>query len=380
MLTMQQNTATAMPASPVETTVDEEWATCPALDEAALSGTFWQLFDGDRRTLANFLVLAPQGLLGGFASSSANMWAVVNGRLCLIGENGLPSVVFAAARIIEGTIVGFAGRGTIDGRSNLYVLATTEHPQHPQFSSPPNEERRALFTTQPEGGPLRPNLVIVPAGAGSLHPRWLEDVTSLTRNWDLCIGYYGVEEPAIASVFEYLAHIPSTKKFRLLYNLLYDGSPLWKYEAIWLPDDDLDGTGTDINRMFHIFRQHGLDLAQPALKAGPNSFPTHPITVAQPGSVLRHEPFVEIMCPIFSKRALKICVGSMKDVMSGYGLDHLWPSFLGNPRSRMGIIDAVSFAHTRPIGATYNVQAAVDEQTELFHAYGFTYRRIAGVW
>ena len=55
--------------------------------------------------------------------------------------------------------------------------------------------------------------------------------------------------------------------------------------------------------MFHIFSKYGLDLAQPSLREGEGSYPNHPVTVQQPGSILRYEKFVEIMCPIFSMRA-----------------------------------------------------------------------------
>ena len=58
---------------------------------------------------------------------------------------------------------------------------------------------------------------------------------------------------------------------------------------------------------------------------------------------------------------------------------NLWPAFLGSPPNRMGIIDAVSVDHTRPIGATYSVQSAVVEQSHIFRTYGFTYAKIAGV-
>lgn len=371
-------TAIASVAPHAESTTDE-WVTAPQLSEMDFSGSFWCLSNDAGRQLSPFLVLAPGGLVGGFKSASASLWMLVKGYLCIVGDGGLPSAVFTAARVKDGKIVSLAGRGNIDGHSGLFTLTVTQHPQHPTFASPPHIERRANFLVQPEAGPLRPNLVILPAGKGSLHPNWFNDVTAATRNWDLCLGYYGTETPEISTPFEYLAHIPATKKFRLLYDLLHEGSPLWAYEAIWLPDDDLDGTGTDINRMFHVFRMHGLDLAQPSLKGGPGSFPNHPITVQRPNSVIRHERFVEIMCPLFSKRALKICVGSMKDVSSGYGLDHLWPSFLGHPTNRMGIIDAASFAHTRPIGATYDVRSAIEEQRQLFGAYRFNYQAIAGV-
>jgi len=352
----------------------------PALSRQSLEGTFWRLFDINGRLLTPFMVLAPEGLVGNYSSPSLDLWQIVNGQLCLSAVDGSPSVIFKVARMDQGKVITLAGEGTIDGVDGLYLIHTVDHPEHPLFPTPPSQERRAHFLKSLPDGTRRPNLVVVPAGAGSLHPYWLENIADVGRNWDLCIGYYGAETPQIDTPHEYLAHLPRTKKFRLLYDLFHEGSPLWNYEAIWLPDDDLLTSGRNINLMFHLFRKFGLDLAQPSLMQGPGCFPNHPITVQRVGNDLRHTEFVEIMCPVFSTRALRICIGTMRDVESGYGLDHLWPSFLGHPRSRMGILDAVPVAHTRPIGATYDINAALEEQAAVHRIYRHTMRKIAGVW
>jgi len=352
----------------------------PPLSTDLLTGTFWRLSDIDGKLLCPFMVLAPNGLIGNFINPSVDYWQVVNGRLCLTGENGLPSIGFNVGTLQDGQIDLLAGRGTIEGKQSVFLMQRVEHPAHPMFATPKTVERRAKFITQPQGSMRRPYLVVIPAGAKSLHPKWLEGLTNMTRNWDLCVGYYGAEEPQLTSPHEYLAHIPKTKKFRLLYDLFYQGSPLWDYEAIWLPDDDLNCTGESINRMFHVFRKFDLQLAQPSLTRGPGSFPNHPLTVQRPDSIVRYETFVEIMCPIFTRQALQICIGSMRDVESGYGLDHLWPAFLGYPKGRIGIIDAMAVQHTRPIGATYDMRSAVNEQTAVHIAYQHQIRKIAGVW
>ena len=350
----------------------------PPLVREALTGTFWRLFDVDGKIIRPFLVLAPNGLIGNFISPSVDYWQIVNGRLCLIDHSGLPSVGFNVAHVQDGKVTTLAGRGKIEGKQSIFLLQQVDHPAHPIFAT--TTERKAQFITKRADGMRRPYLVVVPAGAKSLHPRWLDGLTNMTRNWDLCIGYYGAEQPEIETPHEYLAHIPKTKKFRLLYDLFYEDSPLWDYEAIWLPDDDLLCDGASINRMFHVFRKFGLELAQPSLSQGPGSFPNHQLTVQRPGNMVRYESFVEIMCPIFTKEALRICIGSTRDVESGYGLDHLWPTFLGYPQNKIGIIDAVAVQHTRPIGATYDMRSAVNEQTAVHQAYRHQIRKIAGVW
>lgn len=355
----------------------------PELSAAQLEGSFWRIFDLNGRQLSPFMVLAPQGLLGNPGVGEIDLWQIVNGRLCLMSAdgNGIPAVVFTLVRRDQtGRIISFAGQGAIGGVQAFYFLRATGHPQHPLYATSAEQPRRANFVKQPAPGACRPNLVIVPAGPASLHPDWLRSVTDETRNWDLCVGWYDAQPPEADMPCEYLAHLPKTRKFRLLYDLLHDGSPLWRYESIWLPDDDLLASGQGINLMFYLFRKFGMDLAQPSVLRVKGSYPNHAITIQRPDSDIRYEPFVEIMCPVFSRRALKICVGSMRDTESGYGLDHLWPALLGQPRTRMGIIDRVAVAHTRPVGASYDVQRAIDEQTAVLRTYNHTMRKMAGVY
>jgi len=354
----------------------------PAFTPEQLEGSFWRLFDISGRLLSPFMVLAPQGLVGNPGTGAVDLWQIVNGQLCFTAGNGTPSVIFKhVRRDEEGRIINFAGRGIIDGVEALYLLRAVEHPEHPLYATPASAPRSATFLKQKPAGTLRPNLVVLPAGPESLHDRWFEDFSTmpLTRNWDLCIGWYGQDRPDMGMECDYLAHIPQTKKFRLIHDLFHADSPLWNYEAIWLPDDDLLATGNGINRMFHLFRKFGLDLGQPSLLEGEDCFPNHPVTIRRAGSDVRYEPFVEIMCPVFSRRALKICIGSMRDVESGYGLDHLWPAFLGHPRGRMGIIDGSAVIHTRPIGFSYDIRRAIHEQQEVWKAYNHSMRRIDGV-
>jgi hypothetical protein len=68
-------------------------------------------------------------------------------------------------------------------------------------------------------------------------------------------------------------------------------------------------------------------------------------------------------------RALRLCLGSFRDSVSGFGLDHLWPALLGGARSRIAIIDAAGVIHTRPLGRNYDVVAAVAEERALLAAY-----------
>ncbi|WFU03751.1 DUF707 domain-containing protein [Rhizobium sp. CB3171] len=359
--------------------IAEQWADAPPLQAEMLSGTFWQLSDLNGRQLLPFVVLAPEGIVGNAFHGSLDHWYVANGKLCILDSQGMPTIVFTAARVVNSVVVALAGHAVLGGVEAIYILNLVDHPPHPVSPTSPHVARRAMFLKQPPVGARRANLVVVRANGSSLHPRWFEGLDDNTRTWDLCVSWYGDETPDASVSPEYLTHAPNQRKFKPIFDLFYEGSPLWDYDRIWLPDDDLLCSGSDLNKMFHLSRKYGLDLAQPSLRQEPGCHINHPITAQRQGRDVRFEPFVEIMCPLFSRRALRICVGSIKDAVSGYGLDHLWPSFLGRPAARMGIIDAVGIVHTRPIGASYDVRSAIAEQAALWNAYGFTYTRIPGV-
>jgi hypothetical protein len=256
----------------------------------------------------------------------------------------------------------------IAGLTLHHELRRRAHPAHPLYATPVGIVRQAAFLHAIEA-PLRPNLVVLRAGADSLHRQWPRDLSEDDRSWDLCISRYGADDAVADGPAEYRTHQPALRKFQALHDLFFTGSPLWNYERVWFPDDDLMLRWSDINQVFHIARKFSLDLAQPSLLPGPGCHITHGITMRQPGSLLRYVGFVEIMCPVFSMRAMALCHGSFRDSVSGFGLDHLWPALLGGPRSRIAIIDAVGVIHTRPVGGNYDVAAAIAEERAMLGAY-----------
>lgn len=357
----------------------EDWIEAPLLSEQDLAGSSWRFGDLEGQSFSPFLVLAPEGSVGNFFHEQIDHWQVFNGRLFFINKLGLPSIIFNVAQVRGDQIVSLAGRAIGGAVETVYVLNVTSHPEMRSPADTWQEQRRATFLREPGAAARRPNLVVVRANAASLHPQWFDGLDNRTRSWDLCVSWYGDEAPDASIPADYLVHAPKQPKFKPIFDLFYKGSPLWNYDRIWLPDDDLRCAGSDINLMFHLSRRYGLDLSQPSLRKSADCHINHPITAQQEGRDVRFAPFVEIMCPLFSKRSLEICIGSLKEAKSGYGLDHLWPSFLGRPATRIGIIDAVSIVHTRPIGASYDVSGAIAEQGALWKAYGFSYKPIDGV-
>ncbi len=344
------------------------WVPAPVLSEPQLSGTFWSFGTLGETPYTPFLVLAPDGLIGNYRNPNEDMWQVTNGQLAFVTNRGVASTIYDAAQLRDGEVVALAGRVLVPGYTQSHQLRRVAHPPHPAGVSPPGVARRATFLTSLDR-PSRPNLVVLRAGEGSLHSQWPRDIADTDRNWDLCISYYGADPGALHGSCEFLTHQPHQKKFQAIHDLFTEDSPLSGYDRVWLPDDDLMVSWSDINNLFHLSRRYGLDLAQPSLQPRPDCYIAHWFTAQQPGSILRYIGFVEIMCPVFSGRALRVCVGSFRDSVSGFGLDHLWPALLGGPRSRMAIIDAVGIVHTRPMGTSYDVAQAHAEERALLDCY-----------
>jgi hypothetical protein len=359
-----------MNRSVTDAVASSDWRAVPPLTEADFSGTFWSFGLMGHPPYADFMVLAPDGRIGNYRNKNEDGWLVLRGQLALMSREGVPTTVFDRARHANGEITALMGRVRIPGARLIHVLRRAAHPAHPLHATPSEADRDAAFLKR-ASRPSRPNLVVLRAGESSLHESWAKDIDDEDRSWDLCISYYGADPASLLDQAEYVTHQPHQRKFQALHDCFSPHSPLWGYSRIWLPDDDLMVSWSAINHLFHLARIHGLDLAQPSLVRSPDCSIAHAVTAQHPGSMLRFSDFVEIMCPLFSERALRLCIGSFRDSVSGFGLDRLWPSLLGGPLARMAVIDAVGIVHTRPIGSTYSIDVAVAEQNAHLRAYRF---------
>jgi hypothetical protein len=219
----------------------------------------------------------------------------------------------------------------------------------------------------------RQNLVIVRAGNSSLHEGWLNGDEE--RNWDLIVNYFG-DDPQRYRRDDVRRIDSKGPKWPALHDLIRElGDDVHAYERVWLPDDDLRTTKFDINLFFKIFETCRLALAQPALTS--DSHLGHLITLRNRSFNIRFTNFVEIMAPCFDRATLKQLLPSFKENLSGWGLDFYWPTQIADP-TRIGIVDAVTVCHTRPVGGP-NYQhlaaggtTAEREMWSLFDKYGIT--------
>lgn len=187
-------------------------------------------------------------------------------------------------------------------------------------------------------------LVLARVGDGSLHQEWIRPAEH--RNFDLCLSYYGGKQGRYAGDCEIYTEAKGAK-WPKIYDLIKKmGDRIFQYDAVWFPDDDILTYPGNISRMFELFSEYGLMLAQPALTA--NHY--FQVTAQHIDYKLRYTHFVEIMVPIFSRDALRVCWPTFNKSVTGWGMEHVWAKLLGYPETGMAILDETPVKHTRPPG------------------------------
>jgi hypothetical protein len=194
------------------------------------------------------------------------------------------------------------------------------------------------------------NLVIAAVGDDSCHTYWLNNGT----NFDLALIYFGSDIQKAKDYSKVAKFFKQAKgnKFKLIFQFYKDYEKFISenYRYIWMPDDDLIISGSEIDRLFEISEREGLILSQPAIKG----YFSHRITKPKFLSYLRYTNFVEVIAPlmeisIFINLSNTFCLNE-----SSWGYEFLWVKMLGNPKDKIGIIDSVIIYHTRPIGNNYS--------------------------
>lgn len=229
------------------------------------------------------------------------------------------------------------------------------------------------FPTGP--GLPKPHLVVVRAGAKSLHPDWL-DQPYAARSWDLIISYF--DEAA------YTAHTTQDGVQAILikggkWDGLFETFKTFKaaqsYSHVWLPDDDIATDATAINAMFETARAYGLGVCQPSLTL--NSYFSHFMFLTCQGFTLRYTNYIEIMIPCLTQEVFAQALPLFEGTMSGYGLDYLWARMTGAGPFRAAVLDQIAMHHTRPIGsqlrkniADQTGELAEDEEARLTARFG----------
>lgn len=185
----------------------------------------------------------------------------------------------------------------------------------------------------------------MPAGSASTHFEWFAACPG--RTWKLIVNWYEAAPPLARNPHcDDLWHVP----LRYKYPGLAETVPglLDRFDRFWFPDDDLEFDPRAIDLLFGEFESSGFDLAQPSLTA--DSATAYPFLKHKGDRTRRPTTFVEVMCPLLTRRALDIVLSTFTESKSGWGLDLLWSKLIGDAGLKMGVLDAVQVRHRRPTG------------------------------
>jgi hypothetical protein len=207
-------------------------------------------------------------------------------------------------------------------------------------------------------------------GTGSVHEKWLK---ASGENWDLFVNHYDqtyINKIPCNVEFVQIGNQPGTKFTS--FNLLLTNWPnlINSYRYILLLDDDILIDEKDINLLFSIADDKGLDLAQASLSS--ESYSAHPVLKNSGSGGMRYLNSVEIMMPVISQSTLKLGGHLFNQTISGWGLDIALSKFIG-PRSKIAVIDDIVATHVKPInveeGAFYKMlhRAYIYPEIELTH-------------
>lgn len=193
------------------------------------------------------------------------------------------------------------------------------------------------------------NLVVGVVGDTSLHRTW---VNKANRNFDLFLIYYGDKDDRYLKDAKYYDRAKGTKFVILDQILRKHGDIFSKYDAVFVPDDDIHMEANDIEIFLDVFHKYNLWLAQPSIVGW---YSLH-MVLSNPDYVLRFTNWVEVMTPCFSRNALELCRDTFMENRSNWGIDYLWSKMLGYPTDKIAIVDKVAVVHTRPtfFGDTYH--------------------------
>ena len=150
-----------------------------------------------------------------------------------------------------------------------------------------------------------------------------------------------------------------TFKYPGIYKHLKLNPNLLKYDYYWMPDEDVNLSSSNINKLFSLMAIYNLDLAQPSIERSSVSFPSFECFTHREDIAIVYINFIEITCPCFSKKALMACLDTFRKSQSGWGLDMVWPKLIGDNKRNIAILNNVVAQHTRPVkgGGLYSVLA-----------------------
>ncbi len=151
------------------------------------------------------------------------------------------------------------------------------------------------------------------------------------------------------------------------------GHELTKYDWLLIVDDDVELPDDFLNLLLYFAYTYELKLAQPAHRF--LSYASFEVTERHWGSQARSTAFVEIGPVSLLHRDTFAHLIPFPGLRWAWGLDMFWADIAKRRNWRMGVVDAVPIRHMRPVGASYDMDAARDEAVAFLSSQGVAISR-----
>ena len=156
-------------------------------------------------------------------------------------------------------------------------------------------------------------------------------------------------------------------------NQALNGRALEAYDWIIVTDDDITTPDGLLDTCLYLAARTDLRLFQPAHRF--KSFAAFEISHRHWNSLVRTTRFVEIGPLTALHRSTFGKLLPFPEAGMGYGLDLYWSEICRREGWNMGIIDAASIRHLRPVGQGYGRVAAIEEGRRLLQQHNITRKK-----
>lgn len=198
--------------------------------------------------------------------------------------------------------------------------------------------KRIVIEKRPSCGPTgRKFLAFIRCGAAH---RLIDDGGE--RLFDIALNRYAKPTDSKETPCEYLI-AGGLNKYKAAYQFM-DGNVLSGYKGFIFLDDDLEISYTELGGFLTFCFKNNFSMAQPSLTI--DSYFSHEYLLQKAISSWRRVEMIEVMCPYFSKNALKAAIHTFDLSYSTWGLDYLWPR-LGD--AKPVVVDAFKIKHTKQV-------------------------------
>ena len=181
-----------------------------------------------------------------------------------------------------------------------------------------------------------PYLVFSSVGDRSGLHHWLRG----PRNFDLWVTYYGSHPGRFQDAADYYNARKGSKFQNLQYVYQQWRDLIARYSAVFVVDDDVIISGSQISRLFELRERYDLWALQPAFS--PQGKISWPVTRVNRRNELRFTNFVEVTCPLFRRDKLDAFMAVYEPEVIGWGCEWWFLEVMGaDLRGRVAIVDEI---------------------------------------